>query len=195
MTKLSTICTILVATTFAACGAHQGASSTPDNRLIEPNSAPETLTVTLPNLENGAVPMENVFSGFGCSGENQSLPIAWSGAPAGTLSFAVIVHDPDAPTGVGFFHWLVANLPSTTTAIGAAVALPEGVVEGFTDFGANGYGGPCPPPGNPHRYIATVYALDVASLPVGATSTGALMRFMLREHTLALGRATATYGR
>lgn len=178
-----------------ACGAREHAATTPDNRLFEPTTAPETLNVTISGLENGRIPLRNVFNGFGCSGENQSLPIAWSEAPANTQSFAVIVHDPDAPTGVGFFHWSVVNLPNTATSIGGGAPLPQGAVEGFTDFGANGYGGPCPPPGAPHRYIVTVYALDVATLPVNGTATGALLRFMLREHTLAFGRAIGTYGR
>jgi Raf kinase inhibitor-like YbhB/YbcL family protein len=165
--------------------------------LSDPNKAPATLKVTLGN-GSGTIPMDNVFNGFGCTGKNQSLAVSWSGAPANAQSFAIILHDPDAPTGVGFFHWSVFNLPKTTTSLAAGASsagLPPGAMQGYTDFGMNGYGGPCPPPGAPHRYIATVYALDTAKLEAPAGATGALLRFMLGQHAVALGRATATFGR
>lgn len=168
--------------------------------LVEPNPAPNTLKVTLGGLKDGAVDNASVFKGFGCSGENKSLAVSWEGAPKDAKSFAVIVHDPDAPTGVGFFHWTVFNLPATTTkldlgASGAGIKAAGGV-EGYTDFGMSAYGGPCPPPGAPHRYIVTVYALKVPKIDgADAKSTGAFLRFMLNQNTLALGRATGTYGR
>ncbi|MDP9036999.1 MAG: YbhB/YbcL family Raf kinase inhibitor-like protein [Myxococcota bacterium] len=172
-------------------------SGSPGNELLDPNPAPATIVVKL-TTDGGRVPLQSVFNGFGCTGKNVSLGISWSGAPASTQSYAVILHDPDAPTGVGFFHWSVFNLPKGTTSLapGASTGgLPAGAGQGYTDFGVSGYGGPCPPPGAPHRYIATVYALDVPKLDVGPGATGALLRFMLAQHTTALGRATATYGR
>jgi Raf kinase inhibitor-like YbhB/YbcL family protein len=134
---------------------------------------------------------------MGCTGKNQSLAVSWTGAPEKTQSFVLIMHDPDAPTGVGFFHWLVVNLPKETNslAVGASASLPPGTAQTTTDFGMPGYGGPCPPPGPAHRYSVTVYALDVPKLDVPPTASGALLRFMLRDHTLALGRAVATYQR
>lgn len=166
--------------------------------LSEPLTAPASLTVTSTDFEpNGRLADAQVFSGFGCTGGNVSPSIAWSGAPEGTQSFAIVAHDPDAPTGVGFFHWLVFNIPSSTTSLpaGAASALPEGAISARTDFGTNTYGGPCPPPGDPHRYGFTVYALDVPTLGADANASGALLRFMLVQHTLAYGRLVGTYGR
>jgi Raf kinase inhibitor-like YbhB/YbcL family protein len=163
--------------------------------LLDPNPATASLRVTLPGLQNGVIPQENAFGGMGCTGQNRSPRIQWSGAPAGTRSFAIIAHDPDAPTGVGFFHWIVANLPAHTTELAAGAAMPPGAIQTQTDFGQPGYGGPCPPPGETHRYIFTVYALDVPHLDLPATASGALTRFMLRGHTLALGRAIGTYRR
>ena len=85
----------------------------PGPELTEVIKAPRSVTVTFPGLQNGYVDDASLLNGFGCDGENKSFAIRWEGAPAGTKSFAVTVHDPDAPTGVGFFHWTVWNLPAT----------------------------------------------------------------------------------
>ena len=166
--------------------------------LREPNPAPSSIRVTLDGLDAGSrVASDSVFSGFGCTGKNRSLGVRWTPVPA-AKSYALILHDPDAPTGVGFFHWVVLDLPSETTAlpVGASgSALPAGTVEAHTDFGAAGYGGPCPPPGPPHRYEVTVYAVNQRSLGLGVGATAALARFMLSQHSLAIGRARATYSR
>lgn len=189
------VATAAVADKPAAAPPAPAAAAAPE--LLDPNPAPATIKVTLPGLKDNVVDNASVFKGFGCSGENKSLPLAWEGAPKDTKSFAIIIHDPDAPTGVGFFHWSAFNLPPTTTKLerGGADKLPAGAVQGSTDFGFAGYGGPCPPPGAPHRYIVTVYALKTAKLELDSKATPALLRFMLRDQTLALGRATATYGR
>lgn len=168
-------------------------------QLRDPNRAPSSIEVKIGGLEGGdRVPAENVFKGFGCEGENRSPEVRWSKVE-GAKSYALILHDPDAPTGVGFFHWVVLDLPPETTSLplGASGAkMPAGAIEGSTDFGATGYGGPCPPTGHGvHRYEFTVYAVDVPSLGLGANATGALSRFALGDHTLALGRATAFYER
>jgi len=193
---------LLLATSLvlSACGAAQApCPTTAPSTLREPTTAPESITVEIQGLEpEGRVPNESVFSGFGCEGGNRSLALSWSGAPETAQSFAVVMHDPDAPTGVGFFHWIALDLPAGTTSLplgASGTAMPAGAVEGYTDFGASGYGGPCPPPGTPHRYEVTVYALDVPALGLPPTSTGALVRFVLREHAVAIGRATAVYGR
>jgi Raf kinase inhibitor-like YbhB/YbcL family protein len=180
---------------FATRSAN-GASTV--GELLEPNRAPATLRVTLPTAATGELPTESSAGVFGCTGKNVSPGIEWQGAPAGTKSFAVIMHDPDAPTGVGFFHWTLFDIPSSASKLSAGASprsLPAGSVEGYTDYGASGYGGPCPPPGPAHRYVVTVYAVDVPTLGVPASSTAALLRFLLRDHTLALGRAVAMFGR
>ena len=129
--------------------------------------------------------------GFGCAGGNRSPHLAWSGAPAGTKSFAVTCFDPDAPTGSGFWHWLVVNIPANVSelALGAGSAggkLPDGSLQTRTDFGAPGYGGPCPPEGDhPHRYLFTVFAVGADKLDVKADTSAAVVGFNLHFATLA----------
>jgi len=95
---------------------------------------------------------EEIANVFGCEGGNISPSLSWSGAPADTKSFAITVYDPDAPTGSGFWHWVVFNIPSSTTSIPKDAGnekkklMPKGVIQSRTDFGTDGYGGPCPPP-------------------------------------------------
>ena len=137
---------------------------------------------------------EHVLSedfGFGCGGSNQSPHLRWSGAPAGTRSFALTCFDPDAPTGCGFWHWVVVNIPPNVTELPldagnpAAGKLPAGALEVRTDFGKPGYGGPCPPPGDhPHRYLFTLSAVGVDQLPVTAETSGAVVGFQLHFNTL-----------
>ncbi len=145
---------------------------------------------------------EQVFAGFGCEGKNLSPSLSWSGAPAGTKSLALTVYDPDAPTGSGWWHWVVANLPPSTTSLekGAGASdgskLPQGTVQVRTDFGAPGYGGPCPPQGDhPHRYLFTIHALDLDALDVNENSSPALVGFFLNFHTLAKASLMGLYKR
>ncbi|PWC34428.1 phosphatidylethanolamine-binding protein [Azospirillum sp. TSO35-2] len=151
---------------------------------------------------NTPIPERNVFAGFGCTGGNQSPTLSWSEPPAGTRSLAATVYDPDAPTGSGWWHWVVFNLPVQTRALPAGAgdpakpALPAGAVQSRTDFGGPGYGGPCPPQGDtPHRYIVTVHALKVESLPLPADASGAMVGFNLNAATIAKATLTARYGR
>ncbi|SCB57839.1 phospholipid-binding protein, PBP family [Rhizobium aethiopicum] len=141
-----------------------------------------------------------VFNGFGCSGKNISPELAWSGAPEGTKSFAVMAYDPDAPTGSGWWHWSVFNIPADASNIATGASgdkkLPAGAVEGHTDFGASGYGGACPPVGDkPHRYQFTVYALKLDKLPLPETAPGAMVGFYVRANTLDKATIEVTYGR
>ncbi|WP_305856960.1 YbhB/YbcL family Raf kinase inhibitor-like protein [Balneatrix alpica] len=143
-----------------------------------------------------------VFQGFGCSGDNLSPQLSWSGAPAATRSFAVTLYDPDAPTGSGWWHWLVFNLPASQQSLPAGAGnldlqlAPAGSVQSRTDFASNGYGGPCPPQGDaPHRYQLKVFALDVESLPLGADSPAAMVGYFLNQHKLAEAMLEVQYSR
>ena len=143
-----------------------------------------------------------VASVMGCTGNNVSPALSWSGAPAGTKSFAVTMYDPDAPTGSGWWHWVVYNIPASATSIAAGAGdpkknlLPAGSVQGNTDFGVPGYGGPCPPPKDkPHHYHITLFALDTDKIDVPAGATAAYVGFNLHAHTLAKTELMALYGR
>jgi hypothetical protein len=158
--------------------------------------------VTSPDLESkGRIAMTHVFNGMGCTGQNISPTLQWSNAPAGTKSFAVTAYDPDAPTGSGWWHWVVYNIPATTTSLQAGAgnsngrSLPSGAAQGNTDFGSRGYGGPCPPPGKPHHYHFTVFALKVDKIDIPNNSTAAFVGFNLNANKLATARVTGLYGR
>jgi len=163
---------------------------------------PATVPLNSPDVHQGQpIPSANVFNGMGCTGQNVSPALAWSGAPAGTKSFAVTIYDPDAPTGSGWWHWVVYNIPAAVTSLPAGAGDPgkmllAGATQGNTDFGAAGYGGPCPPPGDkPHHYHITVYALNVEKIEVPANATAAYVGYNLHAHLLARAELTALYSR
>ncbi len=140
--------------------------------------------------------------GFGCGGGNKSPHLRWEGAPAETKSFAVTCFDPDAPTGSGFWHWVVVNVPSGVTELAvdagnpASAKLPAGALQVRTDFGKPGYGGPCPPQGDhPHRYLFTVHAVSMDKLPVTADTAAAVVGFYLNFNTLAKASLMGLYKR
>ncbi|EJZ17118.1 YbhB/YbcL family Raf kinase inhibitor-like protein [Rhizobium sp. Pop5] len=169
--------------------------------LIGATTAHAEMKLTSSDL-NAGKPMadEQVFNSFGCSGKNISPELAWSGAPEGTKSFAVMAYDPDAPTGSGWWHWSVFNIPANVSKIATGASgdkkLPDGVVEGRTDFGVSGYGGACPPAGDkPHHYQFTVYALSVEKLPLPDTAPAAMVGFYVRANTLGKASIEVTYGR
>jgi Raf kinase inhibitor-like YbhB/YbcL family protein len=142
------------------------------------------------------------YDGFGCSGENRSPELQWSGAPAGTKSFAVTVYDPDAPTGSGWWHWVVYDLPADTNQLDAGIGtlhssdLPGDAVQAQNDYGAEAWGGVCPPPGDKaHRYIFTVHALKVEQLDLPDGGTSAAVRYVINANTLATATFTAKYAR
>lgn len=162
-----------------------------------------TFTLSSPDIPTGGT-IAPVFESdmFGCGGSNQSPVLQWSGAPAGTQSFAVTVYDPDAPTGSGWWHWMVVDLPASVTALPANAGekggahMPAGARQMRNDYGLWAWGGMCPPPGDkPHRYIFTVHALSVAKLDMPDDATTAIGGFMIHAHTLATASFTATYGR
>jgi Raf kinase inhibitor-like YbhB/YbcL family protein len=149
------------------------------------------------------IDLEQVFSGFGCTGKNVSPSLEWNGLPATAKSLALIVHDPDAPTGVGgFTHWMVYNIPVNATKLekGAGSSdgkrLPSGSVQHATSFGAPGWGGPCPPAGEkPHRYVFTLYALGVDKLELPATASQAFVGFNINGNAIGKASFTAFFGR
>lgn len=165
-----------------------------------------TMKLTSETFKEGELlRMEQVLSGafgFGCDGGNVSPQLSWSGAPAGTRSFAVSCYDPDAPTGSGFWHWFMVNIPADVSSLVAGAGdpasgrAPRGALEIRTDFGRPGYGGPCPPPGsNVHRYIFTVHALGVPQLPVTAETSCAIVGFQVNANTLASARLIGLFRR
>jgi Raf kinase inhibitor-like YbhB/YbcL family protein len=147
--------------------------------------------------DGGAIPDKNAFNSFGCTGENVSPELEWSNPPAGTKSFALLVHDPDAPTGgAGFWHWIVYNMPADTTSIPAGGPLPKGATQGTTDFGSPGWGGPCPPVGSGnHHYNFTVYALKVDKLDLPANATAAFVGFNVNANAIGKAKLTGIYSR
>lgn len=158
-------------------------------------------TLHTPDLEaKGRITAAHVFNGMGCTGQNISPYLHWVNAPAGTKSFAVTAYDPDAPTGSGWWHWVMYNIPASTTELVAGAGngknAPRGSVQGTTDFGTKGYGGPCPPPGDkPHHYHFTVFALKVDKIDVPSNATAAMVGYNLNANKLATARVTGLYAR
>ncbi len=188
--KLTVLCrtmaSSLAAMSLAATGGAQAASF----KLTSPDVS-----------DKGTIKAEHVFNSFGCTGNNISPALSWSGAPAATKSFAVTVYDPDAPTGSGWWHWVIVNIPPSETSLAKNAGdpkselAPKGSVQSRTDFGTPGYGGPCPPKGDkPHHYVFTVFAVDIDALPVQADASAAFVGFNLHFHTLAKASLTARYG-
>lgn len=159
--------------------------------LAAPAMADE-FTLTSPDIAEGQqLSSDFVFQGFGCEGGNVAPTLAWSGAPEGTESFAITVYDPDAPTGSGWWHWFAFNIPVDITE------LKSGDVAGVqltNDYGAQGFGGACPPPGEVHRYEFTVHALGTM-LEIDNSVSNALAGFMVNANSLASATITAVYNR
>jgi hypothetical protein len=142
------------------------------------------------------------FNGFGCTGENISPQLSWKNAPEGTKSFAITMYDPDAPTGSGFWHWVVFDIPSTTNELVSNAGilksnlLPKGAIQSITDYGIKGFGGPCPPQGHGyHQYIITIYALKTDKLGLNEDTNPAVVGFYLWNNTLAKASIVAYYKR
>lgn len=129
-----------------------------------------------------------------CGGSNVSPDLTWSGAPEGTKSYAVTCFDPDAPTGSGWWHWIAFDIPAYLTSLDPDQGLQTPMRQWTNDYGYVGYGGPCPPPGPAHRYVFTVYALDVETLDVPDEATSAACRFTLLAHAIDSASFTAHFG-
>jgi Raf kinase inhibitor-like YbhB/YbcL family protein len=150
----------------------------------------------------GQLTIDEVYSGFGCTGKNISPQLKWTSAPKNTKSFAITVYDPDAPTGSGWWHWVIFNIPPDTTGLVTDAGnpqknvAPKGSVQSMTDYGKPGFGGACPPQGDkPHRYVFTVFALDVAKLDLDEKANAALVGFMLNGHAIEKASLISYYGR
>lgn len=148
----------------------------------------------------GQISINQVFNGFGCNGKNISPQLSWENAPKETKSFAVTVYDPDAPTGSGWWHWVVFDIPKETKEILSNASglntFPKGVIQSKTDFGNNEFGGACPPKGNkPHAYITTIYALDTDKLGLDTSANPALVGFMINAHTIEKSSIVTYYQR
>ena len=187
---------------LAACGSEPATGATESPAGAAP-AAQQATTLTLTSADvhdGGTIALTHVYNASGCTGQDLSPALAWSGAPAATRSFALTVHDPDAPHPGGFWHWVAYDIPAATTSLprGAGRAsggMPSGARQGRNDFGDSAYDGPCPPPGTPHHYNFVLSALDVSSLNLPAGAAPAQVSFAVATHTLATAKLTGLYGR
>jgi Raf kinase inhibitor-like YbhB/YbcL family protein len=163
--------------------------------------AQKTFTLSSKDIGGQATKTEE-FNGFGCTGKNQSPQLSWANAPEGTKSYAVTVYDPDAPTGSGWWHWVVFDIPANaselvTNAGNTALNLaPKGSIQSVTNYGVAGYGGPCPPEKHGlHQYMITVHALKIAKLGLDANANPATVGYYLWMNTLAKASLVFYYQR
>jgi len=166
--------------------------------MLATNVAAEGFYLSSTDVQ-GQIGNDQVFNSFGCTGKNISPQLHWQNAPKGTKSFAVTAYDPDAPTGSGWWHWVVFNIDESVDTIktGASTkAMPAGAVESITSYGSKGFGGACPPAADkPHRYIFTAYALDIEKIDQSADARPELIGFFLNSHAIAKASIMAYFGR
>ena len=150
---------------------------------------------------SGQLSVKEVFNGFGCTGKNISPALSWENAPKGTKSFALTVYDPDAPTGSGWWHWLVFNIPKEVSSLEAGAGdvsnkrLPNGAVQNVNDYGFAGFGGACPPKGDKaHQYIFTIHALDVEKIELDGKQSPAIAGYNINAHTIQKASLISYYG-
>ena len=153
------------------------------------------LSVAIADAPDGHFSAVQYADGHGCAGHNTSPAVAWAGAPAEAKSFAITIFDRDANNGKGFWHWLAAGIPAKagglqSGASGSPAMTAMGVAEAVNDFGGKGYGGPCPPSGQNHHYVITVYALDVVALDMKPGTTPAEAAATIKSHAIAKGETT-----
>jgi len=146
----------------------------------------------------GQLTKDYEFNGFGCNGANISPDLSWSNAPKGTKSFAVTVYDPDAPTGSGWWHWLIFDIPKNKTSLESNFGAKEhkDIIQSVTNYGVSGFGGACPPKGDKaHSYVFTVYALDVENLGLTKDTNPAIVGYYLNNHAISKASIISYYKR
>lgn len=185
------IFTLSIAIFFVSCSVSNAqVSSGVDLRFSSSDITPKS---TIAN--------DFVFRGFGCEGKNLSPQISWQGIPVKTKSLALTVFDVDAPTGSGWWHWVIFNIPASYTELKQGFSsnsfnLIDGINQVRNDYSEYGYGGPCPPKGDKkHRYIFTLYALDVEKIDVKQDASPALVNFMIKQHIVRKSSFEAFYQR
>jgi Raf kinase inhibitor-like YbhB/YbcL family protein len=148
-------------------------------------------TFTLKSKDiGGQATQKEFFNGMGCTGQNISPELSWENAPAGTQYYAITIYDKDAPTGSGFWHWVIFNIPAAVNELKSNAGdvskgiAPKEAIQSMTDFGKTGYGGPCPPPGDPHQYLITLYALKT-KIELDKNANPAIVGFYLNQNMLA----------
>jgi Raf kinase inhibitor-like YbhB/YbcL family protein len=163
--------------------------------------AQKTFTLTSKDLGGQATKTEE-FGGFGCTGKNQSPQLSWANAPEGTKSFAITMYDPNAPTGSGWWHWIVFNIPKDVNELATNAGnltlnlAPKGATQSITDYGVAGYGGPCPPENHGlHQYIITVYALKTDKLALDSNTNPAVVGYNLWANSIAKASIVTYYQR
>jgi Raf kinase inhibitor-like YbhB/YbcL family protein len=185
---------VLAAAALLCAATSEDALSAPRSHFELSSSDPQ-LTISVPQIYTAKA--------FGCTGGNLSPPLQWSGAPTGTKSFVVTLFDRDErSTPSGWWHWVIYDLPANVDKLPAGAGaehtklLPIEALQGRTDLGEDAYHGPCPAKGDPpHRYVFTIYALNVAKLPVALDSSGAMVTSVAQDHLLGKAVFVAHYGR
>ena len=169
--------------------------------IISQLSSAQTFTMKSKDIGGQSTKIEE-FNSFGCNGQNISPQLSWENAPAGTKSFAVTLYDKDAPTGSGFWHWVVFDIPAGANELKsnagnlASNLTPQGAIQSRTDYGVGGYGGPCPPTGHgSHQYLFTVYALKTDKLGLDVNASAAVVGFYLNQQVLAKASLVMYYQR
>lgn len=160
-------------------------------------------TFTLKSKEiGGQSTKKQEFNGFGCTGENVSPQLSWKNAPKGTKSFAITMYDPDAPTGSGFWHWVVFDIPNSVNELVSNTGnlslnlTPKGAIQSKTSYGIQGYGGPCPPEKHGiHTYIITIYALKTDTLGLDENTNAEIVGYYLWQNTIEKASIVMYYQR
>jgi Raf kinase inhibitor-like YbhB/YbcL family protein len=178
----------LMLAALASCGAHDRASNKSDGGTAVENATLSKISLTSDAFENGRpIPQQ-----YTCDGADQTPILHWSDAPPGTKSFALVIDDPDAPSGT-FRHWGVYDIPASTRSIGGGQRVGTEVTN---DFGKPGYGGPCPPKGHgTHHYHFKLFALNVNRLDLGPNSKVIDVENEATKHAIAQGELVGTYER
>ncbi|WP_445354397.1 YbhB/YbcL family Raf kinase inhibitor-like protein [Microbulbifer sp. EKSA008] len=170
--------------------------------LISGVASAESFLLSSNDIDTGKyMSKEHEFQGFGCTGNNISPQLSWANAPKGTEAFAVFAYDPDAPTGSGWWHWQIVNIPKNISSLEAGAGnseknrTPQGSVQIVNDYGVRGFGGACPPKGHgAHRYQFTVFALS-KKLDLPSDASGALTGYIVKANSLAESTIEALYMR